>query len=314
MDQRASDRHHIAGMTLAVLVALNGWAHAALGVQPVSLKLGGTVSGLAERLYGMRQAAGLPTGELARRLGWPASKVSKLQNGQQMPAAPEVTAWAQACGQPGAAGELLDMLAQVHTVHWQWRHRLRRGHAAAQEDLNQAVRKARRIRVLEVSVVPGLLQTPDYARAIFTMSAEFHQSSLDEVEPAVAARMRRQEALYDTSREFEFIFTEGILRRWIGGPQVMLGQIDRLLTLSALGNITIAVIPDNAKLRLIPGESFMILDDRAILETWVSEDTLEGDEAALYGRVADALMADAATGDDARQLIMATSEWWRMPR
>jgi hypothetical protein len=59
----------------------------------------------------------------------------------------------------------------------------------------------------------------------------------------------------------------------------MLGQLDWLLTLSALGNITIAVIPDNAKLRLIPGESFMILDDRAILETWVSEDTLHGDEA-----------------------------------
>ena len=270
--------------------------------------------GLAERLYSMRQAAGLPTGELARRLGWPASKVSKLQNGQQIPTAPDIAVWAQECGQPGDADELLDMLAQVHAVHWQWRHRLRRGHAAAQEDLDQAVRRTKRIRVVEVSVIPGLLQTPDYARAIFTMSAELHQSSPDEVEPAVAARMRRQEALYDTSRKFEFIFTEGILRRWVGGPQVMLGQLDRLLTLSALGNITIAVIPDNAKLRLIPGESFMILDDRAILETWVSEDTLHGDETGLYGRVADALMADAATGDAARQLITNAGEWWRTPR
>jgi hypothetical protein len=39
------------------------------------------------------------------------------------------------------------------------------------------------------------------------------------VEPAVAARMRRQEALYDTSREFEFILTEGILHRWVGDPR-----------------------------------------------------------------------------------------------
>jgi transcriptional regulator with XRE-family HTH domain len=270
--------------------------------------------GLAERLYSMREAAGLPTGELARRLGWPVSKVSKLQNGQQIPAAPDVTAWAQACGQPGAAAELLDMLAQVRAVHWQWRHRLRRGHATVQEDLNHAVRRARRIRVVEVSVIPGLLQTPDYARAIFTMSAEFHQSGLEEVEPAVAARMRRQEALYDTSREFEFIFTEGILRRWVGDSQVMLGQIDRIVTLSSLGNIAIAVIPDSARLRLIPGESFMILDKQAILETWVSEDTLDGDEAALYGRVADALMADAATGDDARRLITAAAQWWQALR
>jgi len=94
----------------------------------------------------------------------------------------------------------------------------------------------------------------------------------------------------------------------------MLGQIDRLLTLSSLSNIAIAVIPDHAKLRLIPGESFMILDDRAILETWVSEDTLRGEEAALYGRVADALMADAAISDDARQLITAAGESWRAQR
>lgn len=267
--------------------------------------------GLAERLYSMRQAAGLPAGELARQLGWPASKVSKLQNGQQIPTSADITAWAQACGQPGATGELLDMLAQVRAVHWQWRHRLRRGHAAAQEDLGQAVRRARRIRNVEVAVIPGLLQTPDYARAIVTMSAEFHESEPGEVEPAVAARMRRQEALYDASRQFEFIFTEAILRRPVGDPQVMLGQIDRLLTLSALANITIAVIPDNAKLRLIPGESFMILDNQAILETWVSEDTLDGEEAALYARVADALIADAATGDHARRLITAASEWWR---
>lgn len=260
--------------------------------------------GLAERLYGMRKAAGIATGELARRLGWPPSKISKLQNGQQIPTAEDITLWAAACGQPDRAGELLDMLAEVQAVHWQWRHRLRRGgHGGIQADLDQAVRQAKRIRVVEVSVVPGLLQTPDYARLIFMMSAEVHQTGPGDVEAAVAARMRRQEVLYDASHQFEFVVTENALRRRVGGMQVMLGQYDRLITLSRLASITLGVIPDAAELRLIPGESFMILDDRAILETWVSEDTLTGEEAALYGRLADALLAEAVTGDGARRLI-----------
>jgi len=267
--------------------------------------------GLAERLYGMRKAAGLASGELATRLGWPPSKVSKLQNGQQRPTVADITEWAAATGNPGAATELLDMLAEIEAVHWQWRHRLRRGHAAVQEDLDTATRRAKRVRVVEVAVIPGLLQTADYARRIIAMSAEFHGSATSEIEPAVAARMRRQEALYDTNRTFEFVFTEGIMRRRVGGVQVMLGQLDRLLTLSALESITLAVIPDDAELRLIPGESFQMLDDRAILETWVSEDTLTGEEAALYGRIADTLIAEAATGDAARRLIVSAIEWWR---
>ncbi len=221
--------------------------------------------GLAERIYGIRKAAGLASGELARRLGWPPSKVSKLQNGQQMPTAADITEWAAECGQPDQAAELLDMLSQVQAIHWQWRHRLKHGHAAIQDDLDKAVRQAKRIRVVEVSVVPGLLQTPDYARLIFTMSSDVHQTGLGEVEPAVAARMRRQEVLYDASRQFEFVVTENALRRRVGGAQVMLGQYDRLITLSALGNITLGVIPDNAELKLVPGESFMILDGTAIL-------------------------------------------------
>jgi transcriptional regulator with XRE-family HTH domain len=267
--------------------------------------------GLAERLHGMREAAGLGAGELARHLGWSPSKVSKLQNGQQIPTVADVTEWATACARPGDTEELLDILSQVHAVHWQWRHRLRRGHAAIQQDLGQAVRQAKRIRAVEVAVIPGLLQTPDYARVILTMSCQFHRSSLDEVEPAVTARMKRQEALYDGSRTFEFVFTESVVRRRVGGAQVMLGQLDRLLTLSALDNITLAIIPDDAELSLIPGESFQILDNTAILETWVSEDTLTGEEAAVYGRVADTLIAEAATGDAARRLITSAIDWWR---
>jgi transcriptional regulator with XRE-family HTH domain len=267
--------------------------------------------GLAERLYSMRRAAGLASGDLARRLGWPASKVSKLQNGQQMPTVADITAWAAICGQPEAATPLLDLLAQAEAVHWQWRHRLRRGHAALQQDLDQEIRQARQVRVVEVAVIPGLLQTPAYARRVLAMSARLNQTSMDEVEPAVAARIRRQEALYDLAREFEFVMTESILRRRVGGPHVMAAQLDRLIALSGLANITLGVIPDDAELGIIPGECFMIIDGKAVLETWTAEDRLGTEESAVYARVADTLLADAATGEDARRLINATAAHWR---
>ncbi len=259
----------------------------------------------------MRKAAGLASGDLARRLGWPASKVSKLQNGQQMPTVADVTAWAAGCGQPEAAAALLDLLAQAEAVHWQWRHRLRRGHAALQQDLDQEIRQAQLVRVVEVAVIPGLLQTPEYARHVLAMSARLNQTSLDEVEPAVAARIRRQEALYDPARQFEFLMTESILRRRIGSPHVMTAQLDRLITLSGLANITLGVIPDDAELSIIPGECFMIVDGNAVLETWTAEDRLGTEESAVYTRVADTLLTDAATGDDARHLINTAALHWR---
>jgi transcriptional regulator with XRE-family HTH domain len=267
--------------------------------------------GLAEHLYRIRKAAGLATGELARRLGWPASKVSKLQNGQQMPTVADITVWAAECGQPDAVTPLLDLLAQAEAVHWQWRHRLRRGHAALQQDLDQEIRQARQVRVVEVAVIPGLLQTPEYARHILTMSARLNRASLDEVEPSVAARIHRQEALYDPARRFEFVMTESVLRRRVGSPQAMAAQLDRLITLSGLANITFGVVPDDAELSIIPGECFMIIDGKAVLETWAAEDRLGTEESAVYARVADALMADAATGENARRLISAAAERWQ---
>lgn len=267
--------------------------------------------GLAERLYSMRRAAGLASGDLARRLGWPASKVSKLQNGQQMPTVADITAWAAGCGQPEAATALLDLLAQAEAVHWQWRHRLRRGHAALQQDLDQEIRQARRVRVVEVAVIPGLLQTPEYARHVLAMSAWLNQTSMEEVELAVAARIRRQEALYDSGRQFEFVMTESVLRRRVGSPQVMAAQLDRLIALSGLANITLGVIPDDAELSIIPGECFMIIDGKAVLETWTAEDRLGTEESAVYTRVADTLLTDAATGEDARRLINAAATRWR---
>jgi transcriptional regulator with XRE-family HTH domain len=267
--------------------------------------------GLAERLQRMRKAAGLTGERLAEQLGWPRTKISKLENGRQMPTAADLTAWAAECGQPDAAPELLDMLAQAQAVHRQYRHRLRQGHAAMQADLDQLVRQAKLVRNFEVLIIPGLLQTADYARYRALEAVRVYGAAEDGVEAAVAARMRRQEVLYDSSRQFEFIITEAALRFRLCPPAVMLGQLDRLFGLSGLGNITLGIIPMDVELPVAPMHAFLIVDDLTYVETHAAEDVLHGEESTAYERIADGLMGEAVTADAARLLISSAAAFLR---
>lgn len=263
--------------------------------------------GLAERLLRLRKAAGLTGTVLAAQLGWTPSKVPKLENGRQMPTEADITAWANATGQPDAIPELLGMLAEAQVVHRQYRHQLRRGLAGIQEELQGFVREAKRIRNFEIMFIPGLLQTPDYARYRMLDAVRNHGFAEEGVDAAVAAKMRRQEILYESDREFEFVIMEVALWVRVCPAPVMLGQLDRLQTASGLSNVTLGIIPLDAELDLAPDVGFLIADDVAYVETAASEDMLRGEEAATYSRFADRLRAESVTGDEARALITSAA-------
>ena len=184
--------------------------------------------GLAERLTLMRKAAGLTQNVLAERLSWPRSKVVKLENGRQMPSPADVSQWADACGQSDAVPELMRLLADAQAVHRQWRHQLRRGHAALQTDFDTLVRGGAVIRNFQTFLIPGLLQTPGYARARAMEGVRFHGTDPGKVEETVAARMRRQQVLYDVGKRFQFTIMDAALRYLLCPPDVMRGQLDRL--------------------------------------------------------------------------------------
>ncbi|GGL86929.1 MULTISPECIES: helix-turn-helix domain-containing protein [Micromonospora] len=94
----------------------------------------------------------------------------------------------------------------------------------------------------EPSVVPGLLQTADYVRAV--MRGGPHTLSDDDVERRVHLRMERQERLTGTDPPImDAIIDEGALLRPVGGPTVMEAQLQRLIKLAELPNITVQVIP-----------------------------------------------------------------------
>jgi transcriptional regulator with XRE-family HTH domain len=259
--------------------------------------------GLAERLTLMRKAAGLTGEALAGRLSWPRSKVVKLENGRQLPTPADLRKWADAVGNPDAVPELLSLLEDAQAVHRQWRHKLRAGHAALQSEFDSLVRGGTHIRNFQTFLIPGLLQTPGYARSRVLETVRFQDTDPAKVDETVAARMRRQEVIYDTTKTFEFVVMDAALRYLLCPPEVMRGQLDRLMGVLGLSHITLGIIPPGRELAVTPYVGFLMVDDVVVVETFTGADTIRGEEAAKYAGFADLLMADAVTGDEARRLI-----------
>jgi transcriptional regulator with XRE-family HTH domain len=263
--------------------------------------------GLAERLTLMRKAAGLTQEALAALLDWPRSKVVKLENGRQMPVPSDLTQWAEALGRQDAVPDLLPLLEEAQAVHRQWRHKIRTGHAAVQVEFDTLVRNGTVIRNFQTFLIPGLVQTPDYSRYRMLEAVRLHGFDPDKVEEAVGARMRRQEVLYDTHKSFEFIIMQAALDYLLCPPDVMRGQLDRLMGLLGLGNVRFGIVPPGRELPVTPYLGFLMVDDITVVETFTGADTLRGDESTKYTEIADLLMESAVTGDDARKLIAAAA-------
>jgi transcriptional regulator with XRE-family HTH domain len=262
--------------------------------------------GLAERLTALRNTAGLKAVQLAESLGWARSKVSKIENGGQVPSDQDIRDWTQATGHPEVTEELIAMLRQVQEIHTRWRRRLREGgQASIQQELDELTRSATRIRNLQVAIIPGLLQTAGYAHGIATqVSAVYGNVDID---AAVAARLRRQEILYEPGRQFEFVFSEAALYMPPCPRTAMLGQLDRLMAMD-LANLTLGIIPLGAELSMSPLNSFQLLDDLLVVESYGYEDRVGGDLAETHARIFDMLMNESATGENARRLIASAAE------
>lgn len=114
------------------------------------------------------------------------------------------------------------------------------------------------IRTYELQVIPGLLQTEDYARAVFTRGPR--GGDTDVVERRVRARMNRQAILTRPNPpRIWAVIDEAALRRTVGAPAVMRSQLEHLIALGERANITLQVIPLHAGGHAAEGGSFSIL-------------------------------------------------------
>lgn len=114
------------------------------------------------------------------------------------------------------------------------------------------------IRDFGLGTLPGLLQTPDYARAV--VKAVAPRLAPDVVEQRVNGRIARQQTLTsDDPPRFEAVIDESVLHRLVGGPQVMASQLARLLEVSELPNVSLSVIPYGAGALPAVNNKFILL-------------------------------------------------------
>jgi transcriptional regulator with XRE-family HTH domain len=264
--------------------------------------------GLAPRLRALRSGAGLIGTELADRAGWNQSKVSRIENGKQLPSDTDIRTWAATCDAADTIiAELLELLGDVQVVHLDWKRRTKRGQAAVQASYNELVLGSKVIRHFETAVVPGLLQTPEYARCVAVEAASL-QGTDDDPDQVVAVKLQRQQFLYDSTKQFEFLMAEPVLRWLPCPPNIMRAQLDRLQTVIGMPNVRLGIIPLGVQLDTLPQNNFVLYDDVAKVETFVGESSHTGDQADFYAKIMDRLWATAVEANPARRLIIRAAD------
>ncbi|MER6459690.1 helix-turn-helix transcriptional regulator [Streptomyces sp. NPDC048409] len=203
---------------------------------------------LGAELRSLRTGAGLTSGEAARLVGWHQSKVSRIETGASGVKPADVRLLLDAYGVvEGQLRELLLVLAGSEDTagrhHW-W-HAYRGVLPPTYRDFISLESQAGAMRTLETSVVPGLLQTPEYARAVTRAAVDgLDDEALDAL---VEVRLARQDVLRNRPPlELSAVLDEAVLRREVGGPGVMARQLERLLEAARLPQVRLQVLPFSA--------------------------------------------------------------------
>ena len=184
---------------------------------------GGAKEELRRALLDLRSAAGLSTREAATRVGWSQPKISRLETGRNLPSAGDVAALAETYGADWETRERLIELADEIKA-WSRRVYLNRFGNEAQQKLAKVEAEASLVRTFSPAVIPGLLQTPDYMKAMFTAHGSKPRSP-ERLEEDVALRVSRQFRLGEKGRRFVLLMTEGVLGWMATSPQVMIDQL-----------------------------------------------------------------------------------------
>lgn len=261
---------------------------------------------LGFRLRDLRRDAGLTGQQLADLAGWRhSSKVSKIEYGKQTPSEDDIRAW---CRHTGADQQIADLIAtarNIEAMYTEWRRTLGTGTKRRQNASRTLEGKTELMRWYEPVLVPGLLHTPAYAEAVMRRVIDFYDIP-DDLDAGVAARMQRQQILYRGRCRFHFLLAHQTLQTTVGSNEVMIGQLDRLLTAMSLPRVEIGIIPGDAKY-VVPTNNFIMYDNKVVnVETVSAELTInQPREIALYAKTFTELAGQAATGNAARELITA---------
>lgn len=260
---------------------------------------------LGRRLRELREQTGDNGKQFAARLDWDPAKVSRLENGRRAPSLTDVTEWARAAGQSEAVDELRVMAAALEEMYATWRRQFRAGFAARQRKQLSMDDATREIRAFEHAMIPGLLQTPEYARCVYRRLADLHGGGGD-ADESIALRMERQRMLYDSGKRFHFVVSVEAIQHSFAPPDVMRGQLDRLVSASMLKTVTLGIIPMDREWAIPPSHGFWIFDDSSVFVETISAELAitEPDEVQLYVTAFELFAGMSVSGDPARRFLL----------
>lgn len=210
---------------------------------------------LGAELRRRREAAGVTIERVAEQLECSASKVSRIETGHTRATPRDVRDMLAIYGVVGAECEELVQIAREARQKGWW-HPYSTVLTGAYVGLEAA---ASSVRAYEQQVVPGLLQTADYAEAM--IRAARPDITADEVERRVRVRLGRQSLLIqDDPIDLWVVLDEAVLSRPVGGDAVMRAQLERLVEAAALPNVTLQILPFEAGAHAGMDGTFAILD------------------------------------------------------
>jgi len=214
---------------------------------------------LGTELRKLRESNGYKLEEVAAQLGVAPSTLSRIETGKAPTKSAYLNQMLEMYGvvEPGQRQVLIDMAREGHRKGW-W---------AAYDDVLPSgfdiyvglEAETAAVRGYEISVVHGLLQTPDYARAV--LSEMFPRHATEQIDRLVDLRIERQRRLDDDPPlDLWAILDEAVIRRPVGGNQVMRGQLEHLLDMAAKPGVTLQVLPFASGAHAGHGGPFSILE------------------------------------------------------
>lgn len=222
--------------------------------------------GLLFRAY--RERAGLSSKEAAQALDWYQAKMSKLEKGGVTMAAAEVDRLLDTYGVTGDDADKMRSLARearrraplYHVAEW----------AQTYLDLEQA---ATEVKVYHCELVPGMLQTEDYARAIVSA---WPTNTPEDIEQRAVERSRRLDRFTGPNPPHLWaVLGEAVLCREVGGPQVLLTQLRHLREVATRRNVTLQVLPFSGGEHIALESSFTIFElTEPVVATFVYLETM----------------------------------------
>ncbi|MFC1409388.1 helix-turn-helix domain-containing protein [Streptacidiphilus sp. N1-12] len=264
-------------------------------------------SELGAALRALRQASEKEAKAVARSAVMSTSKLSKIENGHTAPTVGDVERILTAIGVSEAVkAEYMAAARAEATEATAWRLYRRLGFHRKQQQIRALDATMGLMRLFQPSLIPGLLQTPEYARAVFARK----DLTEEQLSRAVSGRLDRQRVLYDAGKDLRFVITEPVLRWELVPAPMMAGQLDRLISVSRLPNVDVRVVPLAGCHADVPGHSFVIRDDRSVTVETVHAELIVTDprDIATYVSKFDGFAGEGLSGDAMRVMVESIRE------